>query len=375
MMIRPTQAIVNLKAIAHNIRTLKQHVGAGVLFMAVVKANAYGHGIIPVAKTAITAGADWLGVALAEEAIELRHAGITQPILVLGSVATKGADQLVKHSISATVTTLESVLAMNKAAEAAGRDIAVHIKVDTGMGRIGLHPRDVLSFAEKVASLKNICIEGIFSHFASADEKDQGYSYRQLDEFKDVLASLESGRIQIPLKHFAGSAATIELPESYFDMVRPGISLYGIYPSNEVDHSIDLQPAMVLKTKIAFLKEMPTGAFISYGRKFVTKQKTMIATLPIGYADGYPRVLSNQGEVLVCGKRAPVVGRVCMDMTMIDVTSIPQAQVGTDVVLFGKQNGAEILVDSIAHKSGTISHEILCGITNRVPRHYINETY
>ena len=375
MKIRPTQAIVNLKAIAHNTLTLKHHVGAGVLFMAVVKANAYGHGIIPVAKTAIAAGADWLGVALAEEAIELRHAGVTHPILVLGAVAAEGANQLVQHSISATVTTLESVLAMNAAAEAAGCNISIHIKVDTGMGRIGLHPREVLSFVEKAASLKYIRVEGIFSHFASADEKDQGYSYRQLNEFKDVLASLEDRRIQIPLRHFAGSAATIELPESYFDMVRPGISLFGVYPSNEVDHSIDLQPAMTLKTKIAFLKEVPAGAFISYGRKFVTKQKTMIATLPVGYADGYPRLLTNQGEVLVCGKRAPVVGRVCMDMTMIDVTGIPQAMVGTDVVLFGRQNGAEILVDSIAHKSGTISHEIFCGITNRVPRHYINEIF
>jgi alanine racemase len=208
-------------------------------------------------------------------------------------------------------------------------------------------------------------------HFASADENDKTFSYNQINIFKNVIASLEAKGIIILLKHLAGSAATIGLPEGYFDMVRPGISLYGIYPSARVNQSIELQQVMTLKTKIAFLKEMPKEAPISYGRTFVTKRRSRIATLPVGYADGYSRLLSNHGETLVCGKRAPVVGRVCMDMTMIDVTDIPGAQVGSEVVLFGKQNDAEIPVIEIAQKTRTISHEIMCGINRRVPIQYL----
>ncbi len=373
--IRPTRAIVNLGAIAFNIQSLKRHVGTGPAFMAVVKADGYGHGIVPVAKTALLAGADWLGVALLEEGIILREAGIRLPILVLGEALPNGAHQFFQHNITATVCSPESLLALDQAAEMSDRQAPVHIKVDTGMGRIGLSPRDVLPFVERALSLKNIRVEGLFSHFSSVDEKDKWFSYHQLDQFKNVVADLETRGIQIPMKHFAGSAATIDFPESYFDMVRPGISLYGVYPSSEVDHSVPLRPAMTMKTAIAFLKEVESGVTVSYGRTFETARKSRIATLPIGYADGYPRLLSNQGEVLVSGLRAPVVGRVCMDMTLIDVTDVPEANVGSEVVLFGKQNSAEILVDEIAEKAGTISHEILCGITRRVPKEYLDASF
>ncbi len=373
--IRPTRAIVDLGAIAFNIKSLKAHVGKAPAFMAVVKADGYGHGLVPVAKTAVHAGADWLGVALLEEGITLREAGIKLPILVLGEALAEGADYFVRYDFTATVCSLRSLLALDQAAETINRKTPVHIKVDTGMGRIGLAPAEVLSFAERAMSMKNIRVEGLFSHFSSVDEEDKRFSYYQLEQFKDVVAALEIRGIQIPLKHFAGSAATIDFPESYFDMVRPGISLYGVFPSPEVDHSVPLRPAMTMKTAIAFIKDVPGGTFVSYGRTFETQRKSRIATLPLGYADGYPRLLSNQGEVLVYGLRAPVVGRVCMDMTLIDVTDIPEAKVGSEVVLFGKQNEAEILVDELAEKAGTISHEILCGITKRVPKEYLNSTY
>jgi alanine racemase len=370
--IRPTRAIVDLGAISFNIQSLKKHVKAGPGFMAVVKADAYGHGLVPVARTAYLAGADWLGVALLEEGIKLRKAGIKLPILVLGEALPRGADRFVQYNITATVCSPESLLALDQAAEMSDGQAAVHIKVDTGMGRIGLVPRDVLPFVERALSLRNISVEGLFSHFASVDEKDKGFSYHQLDQFKEVIAALEGRGMHIPLKHFASSAATIDFPESYFDMVRPGISLYGVYPSTEVDHSVSLQPAMTMKTAITFIKEVEKGVAVSYGRTFETQRRSRIATLPVGYADGYPRLLSNRGEVLVAGTRAPIVGRVCMDMMLIDVTDIPEANVGSEVILFGRQNSEEILVDEIAEKAGTISHEIFCGITKRVPKEYLD---
>ncbi|RLB86255.1 MAG: alanine racemase [Deltaproteobacteria bacterium] len=224
---------------------------------------------------------------------------------------------------------------------------------------------------ERAQALRNIQIEGLFSHFASADEEDKTFSFDQLDRFKKVISTLENRGIGIPIKHFAGSAATIDILESYFDMVRPGISIYGAYPSEEVDHSVPLKPAMTMKTAISFLKEVESGTPLSYGRTYRTQRRSRIATLPVGYGDGYPRLLSNRGEVLVAGQRAPVVGRVCMDMTLIDVTHIPGVSVGAEVVLFGKQGNAEIRVDELASKTGTISYEILCTITKRVPRQYV----
>lgn len=372
--VRPTKAVVDLGAIAFNIRSLKRHVGFGPLFMAVVKADGYGHGIVPVAKTAIKAGADWLGVALVEEAILLRSAGIKNPILVLGEAIPQGAGLFVENNITATVCSVETLDAINMAAESSGSKAAVHIKVDTGMGRIGLFPEEVLPFVERIRSLKNVYLQGIFSHFAAADEEDKGYARKQLQKFKDVLATLEARGIRIPIRHLAGSAATIELRESHFDMVRPGISIYGAYPSPEVDHSVPLKPAMTFISAITFLKEVSEGTAISYGCTFVTERESRIATLPVGYGDGYPRLLSNKGEVLVAGKRAPVVGRVCMDMTLIDVTHIPEASLGSEVVLFGRQGDEEILVDEIAAKAGTISYEVLCNITNRVPKEYLNSS-
>lgn len=370
MQIRPTKAIIHLDAIDHNIRILKHHVGPNVRFMAVVKANAYGHGILQVAATAIGAGADMLGVALAEEAVTLRKAGIGLPIFVLGIVVPEGAREVVGNRLRVAVCTPESARALDGAAKAAGRKTPVHIKVDTGMGRIGVKPADVLDFVTHLGTLKHLDIEGIFSHFSSADEKNKSYVRRQLERFNQVIATLAGRGIDIPIKHFANSAATIDLPESHFNLVRPGISLYGIHPSPDTDHSVDLRPAMTLKTRITFLKELPQGSPVSYNNTFVTEAPTRIATLPIGYADGYPRLLSNRGQALVNGRRVPVVGRVCMDTTMLDVSSANGARNGSEVVLFGRQDGVDLPVDEIAHQTETIAYEIVCGISPRVPRIY-----
>ncbi len=263
--IRPTRTIIDLGAIAFNIRSLRGHVGRGPLLMAVVKADGYGHGIVPIAQTAIKAGADWLGVALLEEAIVLRDTGIDLPILVLGETIPKGAGLYVEKDVSATVCSEESLLALDQAAGLADRKANIHIKVDTGMGRIGIKAEEVVSFVERALSLKNIQIEGIFSHFACADEEDKTYSYYQLDRFKGAIEALEMRGVKIPLKHLAGSAGTIDLPESHFDMVRPGISIYGAHPSPYTDHSVSLRPAMTFKTEIVFVKELPPGSGISYG--------------------------------------------------------------------------------------------------------------
>ncbi len=369
-MIRPTRVIVDLGAIAHNIRVLKNHIGHHVRLMAVVKADAYGHGAVPVAGAALSSGVDWLGVALVEEGIRLRRAGLSAPVLILSGAIPQAADQIVRHNLTASVFTWESVLAMNQAAEAYGRKVPIHIKVDTGMGRIGLDPRNVLPFLEGMRPLRHLFVEGIFSHFASADARAKVSALRQLTEFKNLIASLDAQRIKIPLKHIANSAATIDMPESHMDMVRSGISIYGLYPSREVNASLGLVPAMTMATGILFIKEIPEGTPVSYGHTFVTHRRSRIATLPVGYGDGYPRLLSNQSRVLVCGMRAPVVGRICMDMTMIDVTDVPHARVGDEVILFGNQSGSEIGIDEIAEMAGTINYEITCGITKRVPRRY-----
>ncbi|MBW2059539.1 MAG: alanine racemase [Deltaproteobacteria bacterium] len=369
-MIRPTRAIVNLGAVAHNTRILKERIGSRVRLMAVVKADGYGHGAVPVAKAALTSGAEWLGVALVEEGIRLRQAGLTAPILVLGGIVPGAAERVLRHELTVSVFTPEVALAIDHAAAASGRKGVIHVKVDTGMGRLGLNPRDVPEFVLEMKRLKHIFIEGVFSHFASAEEADKSFSRKQLLRLINLRKDLEGRGIKIPLYHMANSAGTIELPESHLDMVRPGISLYGLYPSREVDHSLNLVPAMELTTRIVFLRELAEGTSVSYGRTFVTRRKSRIAVLPVGYGDGYPRLLSNRAEVLVCGRRAPVVGRICMDMTMVDVTDVPEAAAGREVVLFGRQRTERISVEEIAEKAGTINYEITCGITKRVPRHY-----
>jgi len=374
-MIRPTRVEIDLNAIAHNIELVRRKVGHQVKIMAVVKADGYGHGAAEVATVALQNGAECLGVAIPEEGIELRTSGIRAPILVLGLAPPNHARDVIKHDLSQTVSAMELAAALSTEAQELGKAAKVHIKVDTGMSRIGVPPEDAVNFVERILQLKGVDVEGIFTHFSVsdsvADSKDKTFTESQIGKFKQVVARLAQDGIQIPIKHAANSGGVLHFPSSYFDMVRPGIMLYGLYYSREVAVAENLQPAMSFKTAIIHLKTVPPEASISYGRTFVTEKESIIATLPVGYADGYNRLLSNKGEVLVKGRRAAVLGRVCMDMTMIDVSHVPDVEVGDEVVLFGKQGDAEIAMDEIADKTNTIINEVACSIGKRVPRVYL----
>jgi len=266
---------------------------------------------------------------------------------------------------------LETPQALSRAAAAAGRPATVHVKVDTGMGRVGVPPDDAVAYVEWLSGLPGLRVEGIFSHFAAADETDLGFSHRQLETFRTVLAALAERRLVPPLRHMANTAATMVLAGSHFDLLRTGIGIYGLYPSAETERTVDLEPAMRLVTRIAFLKEVGPGTSLSYGRTFTTRRPSRIATLPVGYGDGYPRLLSNRGAVLVGEQRVPIVGRVCMDLTLVDVTDAPAAREGDEVILFGARGAASISVDEIADLTGTINYEVACNVGRRVPRRYL----
>jgi len=335
--------------------------------MAIVKADGYGHGSVEVSRTALQSGADCLGVALPEEGQQLREAGIDVPILVLGLIEPNEACKAVDSSLDQTVCSLEPAEALDQEARKTSARINVHVKVDTGMGRIGLKPEDVLAFVSKIQRFRNVNVMGLFTHFASADHADKAFSRRQIHIFDQVIGEMQLKGIEIPLKHMANSAAILDLPESYYDLVRPGIMIYGLYPSDEVSRSMELKPAMRLETKISLLKTVPSGTPISYGGTYVTDRETTVATLPVGYGDGYSRLLAGRGEVLIKGRRAPLIGRVCMDMCMIDVSQIPNVKPGDDVILFG----GDLSVDEIAATIRTINYEVLCAVAKRVPRIYV----
>ncbi|WP_258358647.1 alanine racemase [Moorella sulfitireducens (nom. illeg.)] len=368
---RPVWAEIDLAAIAHNVRAIKKILPPQTEVMAVVKANAYGHGAVPVARTALANGVTWLGVATLDEAMVLREEGITAPVLILGYTPPEDAGRVVAADLSQTVFSLEQARVLDAAAAAAGTRARLHLKIDTGMGRLGFLPDRAVAEVLAMARLPHVRLEGIFTHFAASDAADKTYTRRQLDLFQKVIADLEQQGLTFPWRHAANSGAIIDLPETHFNLVRAGIILYGHYPSPEVrKERLDLHPAMTLKTRIVLVKDVPAGAFISYGCTYCTPAPARIATLPIGYADGYSRLLSNRAQILIRGRRAPVVGRVCMDQCMIDVTAIPEARVGDEVVLFGRQ-GKEILsVEEVAGWMGTINYEILCMISGRVPRVY-----
>ena len=370
--IRPTRAEIYLDNIAHNLSEVKRWVGKKVKIMGVVKANAYGHGACHVAKVLVENGVCYLGVATIEEALELRECGINIPILVFGYTPLTQAEELIVNNITQTVFDINYVEDLEKIALNVGKKAKVHVKIDTGMGRIGYTDLKVAEKEiEKMMEMEGVEVEGIFSHFATSDEKDKSYAEQQFDMFKKLLERLKEKRINIPLKHMANSGAIIDLKYTYLDMVRPGIVLYGSYPSEEVKRPLDLRQTMGFKTKIVYIKEVPEGTSISYGKTFITKRKSKIATLPVGYADGFNRLLSNNYHVLVKGKYAAVVGRICMDQTMLDVTDIEGVEVGDDVTIFGNQDGEKITAEEIAKKLNTIPYEVYCGISSRVPRIYI----
>ncbi len=366
---------IDLKAIAHNIRELRRITNPKARFMAVVKANAYGHGIIEVARQSLENGAEALGVAHIEEGIQIRKAGIDAPVLIFGYTPPVHAKKLIEFNLTQTVYSYETSRALSEAIAAYGKKIKVHIKVDTGMGRLGLLggiKDNSLSEVESISRLPMLELEGIYTHFATADESDRSYAGKQFEIFMDFLNQLRIAGLEIPVTHAANSAAIINMPETHLDMVRAGISIYGLYTSEEVDRSIiKLKPAMALKTRIIHLKKVPAGFKVSYGITYETEKPTTIATVSIGYADGLNRLLSSKGRMLVCGHSAPIVGRICMDMTMLDVGEIPGIAIGEEVVVFGKQGNALISVDEIASTINTINYEVVSTIMERVPRIYL----
>ena len=369
--IRPVWAEINLGNLAHNIREIKKIVKKDTLITAVIKANAYGHGSVEAAKVFLENGADRLAVATLSEAIELREAGIDVPILILGYTPESQYSQVIEYNITQTIYNFESASVFSQAASLQNKTGTIHIKIDSGMGRIGFLPNDEsVDEIIKISKLPNINIEGIFTHFATADEKDKSYTRLQFERFSTVVKKLEEKGLSIPIKHVSNSAAIIDFPEYNLDMVRPGIILYGYYPSNDVNKDrIQLKPAMTLRAKISNVKTVSKGTGISYGQIFVTERESKIATIPIGYADGFTRMLTSKAEAFIKGKRVPVVGRICMDQCMLDVTEVEDVKIGDEVVLLGYEAGQPD-ADEIGEKLNTISYEVLCMVGRRIPRVY-----
>jgi alanine racemase len=363
---------VDLDAIAHNMRELQKCVGPRVQIMAVVKDNAYGHGAVQVSRVALENGASHLAVARVVEGIELRQAGIAAPILVLGYAPASAASALVEHRITATVTTLKVAEAISTQVACQGAPaLPVHVKVDTGMGRLGLLPHEALDFIRALSALPGLVVEGIFTHLSTADCADKSYAQQQYRAFTDVLRELREAGFSIPLAHVANSAALIYLPEMRLNMVRPGISLYGVQPSSDDTPVISLCPALSLHSRVARVRVLPAGSSISYGRTFITSHPTRVVLVPLGYGDGYHRLISNRGAVLIRGQRCPIIGRVCMDQLAVDASHVPDVRIDDPVVALGRQGDAEISVEQVAQWAQTISNEVMTALGPRVPRVYL----
>jgi len=367
---RPTWVEVDRKAIVENLAALRRRVGQ-VKIMGTVKANAYGHGLVEVSRLLEQEQIDMLGVSILDEAMHLRQAGITGPILIMGTILPEEAERAVELDVTPTLNSFEAARSLSNAAEKRHRGIKAHVKIDTGMGRFGTLSHKAVEYVQRLQFLDHLEIEGIYTHFPVADHQQDAFTLEQIRRFKEILAALAQRGIDIPLQHAANSSAILNYPESYFNMVRPGDMLYGLYPSDKVDRSLALKPALSWKSRILTLKQVPPGWGISYGRTFIASKDMIIAIIPLGYADGFTRHLSNIWHVLVRGRKAPVVGMVCMDQFMIDVTDIPGATAGDEVVLIGRQGDDEIAVDDVARQLGTINYEVTCGISTRVPRVYI----
>jgi alanine racemase len=363
---RPVWAEVDLDVVVHNTRLLKAQAN-GAALLAVVKANAYGHGAVAVARAALAAGADRLGVICVDEGEQLRRAGIGAPILVMGHTPATDAARLVDLSLTGTVASRETAEALARAAAQRGVRLAVHVKVDTGLNRYGFTPAEALALTDWLRDLSSLEVEGLFTHFASADEPDKGYTLDQYSRFRQVT----EGLAWVPIRHASNTATLLDMPDLSLEMVRPGLGIYGLYPSGVVRRDLGLVPALSLKSRIVRLTSLAPGDPVSYGRTWRAARHSLIGLVMCGYADGLPRSLSSRGSALVRGQRAPIAGRICMDMCMVDVTDVPDVATGDEVVLIGCQGEEEISADDVAELAGTISYEILCGITARVPRLYL----
>jgi len=365
-------AEINLDNIAHNIREIKKTLNNNTKLLTVVKADAYGHGAVEVSKVALYNGSDWLGVAICDEAISLRENNINVPILILGYTPKYKIDEVVKNDLTQTVFSFEMAKILSNSAVKLNKIANIHIKIDTGMGRIGFLPTDEnIGEIIKISKLPNIKITGIFTHFSTADQADKTFTYKQYDKFKYVVNKIKSFGIKDIICHAANSACILEIKDVMLDMVRAGIITYGMLPSNEVKKTIDLKPAMSLKTHISYIKTVEKNVSIGYGRTYFTNKITKIATVPVGYADGYSRILSNKARVIVNGQYASVIGNICMDQFMIDVTDVENINIDDEVVLIGSQKDASITAEELASLEQTINYEVVCNVGKRVPRVYI----
>ncbi len=370
MLIRPTYAKVDIGAIKQNVKNIRENIVGKALFCAVVKADGYGHGSVMAGKAALEAGAKWLAVAMPEEAAVLRNEGIKAPILVLGPANLWQWQMAAPIDISMAAVSLECVKNAAAVAKQNNVKMKLHLKVDTGMNRVGVKTlEEAKLLLDEISKDENLILEGLMTHFASSDEADKSYTRMQAERFEEYIKEIKKRGLS-PIIHAANSGAAIDCAGLCYDMVRVGISLYGCYPSKEVKRSVKLSPAMSMYTTISYIKNISAGEKVSYGSTFTARQDMRIATLPIGYADGFNRLLSGKGKVLIRGQRAPVLGRVCMDQTVVDVTHIKDAQLYDEAVCIGRQGSDEITADEFAQDCGTINYEILCAISPRVPRLY-----
>ena len=370
------KAVVSLDAIAHNFEEMKKNIVDGTKIVAVIKADGYGHGAEAIAR--LIEGYEYIwgfAAATAEEAIQLKDAGVKKPVLILGLVFEEYFQELIQKEVRMTVCDYDMAKALSEEAVRQGRQVHIHIGLDTGMSRIGFADKpESVEEIKRIAALSNVEIEGMFTHFARADETDKSPAEDQLKRYLAFVELLEKAGVQIPLKHCSNSAGIIRMPEANLNMVRAGITIYGIYPSAEVERDIvKLIPAMELKSHVAFVKDLPAGTAISYGGTFASETDLRVATIPVGYADGYPRTLSNKGWVLIHGQKAPILGRICMDQFMVDVTHIADVKHGDEVTLIGRDGDECIHIDELGDLSGRFSYEFACEISKRVPRIYIKD--
>lgn len=372
--IRPVWAEINLSNLDYNIKNIKAKLGSGTKIIGVVKADGYGHGSVKVAEVLRANGVDTFAVSTLQEAIVLREAGATEQIISLSLTPNFYSNVLVEYDITPVISSLENARAISKTAAEVGKTVSGFIAADTGMGRIGYLTWDenAVSEIKEISQLPNFKIAGLFSHMSTADSADKTFSRQQEQCFNEFYDKLIAAGIEIPMRTFANSASVMELPSVYFDAVRPGIILYGCYPSDEVDKSsLSLKPVMSVKATISHLKDVPAGFSVSYGREFISKRPSKIATIALGYADGYPRPYAPKGEVIVNGVKAPLAGNICMDQCMIDVTDAPDVKVGDEVIVMGSDGKNTILADDIAKATGTINYEIICAFGQRLPKVYV----
>lgn len=373
--LRAAWAEINVTNLDFNIKKIKEKVGEGKKITGIIKADGYGHGAVKVATVLRANGVESFGVATLSEAIKLRQAGFKlEEILILGLTPDPYVETLVEYDLTPVVCSYSNAEKISEAAKKAGTVIRGFIAVDTGMGRIGYIPEDLSAVEEvkMIATLPNFRIQGLFSHFATADAADKNYALLQEQRYTAFYKKLRNEDINVPVRALSNSAAIMEIPTAHFEQVRPGIILYGLYPSHEVDRNqLELKPAMSVKANIVHLKKVPAGTSISYGRKWTSTQESLIATIPLGYADGYPRPYSSRAEVIVNGVKAPIVGNICMDQCMIDVTHVPYVRIGDEVTVMGRDGIYEISADDIADATGTINYEIACAFGQRLPKVYV----